>query len=419
MEGIHPREIDLGLSRISEVAKRLNINPAKHKVITVAGTNGKGSCVATLERILVDSGCTVGTYTSPHIRCYNERIKLNGANASDQVICDAFAEIDQARQEITLTYFEYGTLAAMLIFQQLNIQYWVLEVGLGGRLDAVNIIDPDIAVITSIDIDHTDWLGDTRELIAIEKAGILRKGIPVVCAERDPPVTLHSELEKYQAKSYWINSDFGYSGSDDVINAYVKSVAGDRLAFNSLPYPKLPQDSVLAALQVLNLLELAPTESYLRSMLENFQLSGRFEQWDQNGQTFIFDVAHNAAAGSKLEKTYRHRVGQKCIAVLAMMSDKKHDASLLPILPWVDHWVVTQIDEMPRTAKKEDLNAVLTSLDVDSERISETDNVGLAVSKAMSLASTNTPILIFGSFYTVAAAQEFLSANDNLETRGL
>jgi len=202
LETLHPKEIELGLKRVSTVAERMGLLSPTAKVITVAGTNGKGSCVRTMEALLAAQNISCGAYTSPHLRRYNERVRLNAVEASDQALCEAFAEINAARAEISLTYFEFATLAALTLFQKHQLDYWLLEVGLGGRLDAVNILDPDVAVITQIDLDHQEWLGDTREVIAVEKAGILRSGMPCIIADEKPPGTLTAAAEGLACSVY-------------------------------------------------------------------------------------------------------------------------------------------------------------------------------------------------------------------------
>src|SRR5690606_5945833 len=211
LEQCHPTEIDLGLARIHQVAERLQLLTPAARVITVAGTNGKGSCVAAVAALLRAAGLRVGVYTSPHLRRYNERIAVDNEFASDSEICAAFAAIAAACNGISLTYFEYGTLAALEIFRQRKVEVMVLEVGLGGRLDAVNILAADFAVITSIDLDHQDWLGNDREAIGAEKAGIVRAGRPLVCADPSPPASIRAAALTVGAPYYGINETFGFS----------------------------------------------------------------------------------------------------------------------------------------------------------------------------------------------------------------
>ena len=209
-ENLHPLTIDLGLDRVKRVYQALNPNKISPITITVAGTNGKGSCIAYLEAIYKAQGYRVGTYSSPHILKYNERIKINGEPVSDSIICEAFKKIETVRNETSLSYFEFGTLAALIIFQNSNLDVQLLEVGLGGRLDAVNIVEPDITLITSIGIDHVDWLGSTREAIGREKSGIFRKNTPAIVGDIDPPETVIETAHKKNAQLYLINTDFHY-----------------------------------------------------------------------------------------------------------------------------------------------------------------------------------------------------------------
>lgn len=218
IEAAHPTEIDLGLERVAKVAERLNLDFSRSKVITVAGTNGKGSTCAMLDSIIRASNATSGVYSSPHFLEYNERIKINGLDASDEVIVDAFCRIDQAREELSLTYFEYGTLAALIIFSDLKLDYVILEVGLGGRLDAVNIVDPDISVITSIALDHIDWLGDDIESIAREKAGIFRPNKPAVCAMSPVARSIVQHSAELNAPLYLFDQDYRLDDAQKVWN---------------------------------------------------------------------------------------------------------------------------------------------------------------------------------------------------------
>ena len=215
LEQIHPQQIELGLQRVRTVAERADLIQLPGIVITVGGTNGKGSTCAMLASILQEAGYTTGVYASPHLLRYNERVKLNGVEVSDQDLCSAFAEIEQKRADISLTFFEFGTLAAFSIFKKYKPDVFILEVGLGGRLDATNIIDADVAVITSIDLDHCDWLGDTREAIAVEKAGIYRSRRPAINGEPQAPASLYATAQKIGASLYSVGEQFSYLATDN------------------------------------------------------------------------------------------------------------------------------------------------------------------------------------------------------------
>jgi len=217
-ESLHPSAIDLGLERPGKVLKALGLDSPQHTVITVAGTNGKGSSVAMLESILLAAGYRVGSYTSPHLQCYNERIRIQGEMVSDEALCQSFERIDQARGEESLTYFEFGTLAAIDLFERAGLDVAVLEVGLGGRLDAVNLLDAEVALITAIDIDHAAWLGENREAIGREKAGIFRPGRPAVCSDPQPPDSLQACAAGLGVQLYRLGHDFHYRDEGETCN---------------------------------------------------------------------------------------------------------------------------------------------------------------------------------------------------------
>ncbi len=297
LEQNHPQEIDLGLERVACVAARMALLNPSAKVVTVAGTNGKGSCVTATAALLASAGFSVGVYTSPHLIHYNERIVVDSKPVADEEICAAFAAIYSACQQvsaeypqpISLTYFEYGTLAALEIFRRRNVGAIVLEVGLGGRLDAVNIIDADIAVITSIALDHTDWLGDNREAIGYEKAGIMREGKPVICADFSPPETVLNQAKTLAAPLYLINRDFGFTPIDSErwnwwTGAY---------EFRDQPLPQLPLPSIAAALQVAYLSGLDLSELDAFNCVADLRVPGRFQTLEWNERQIILDVAHN------------------------------------------------------------------------------------------------------------------------------
>lgn len=426
METLHPSEIDLGLSRVEQVAATLNIAKTRAKVITVAGTNGKGSCVATLEKLLSDNQYQVGTYTSPHVTRYNERIKLLQREIDDQILCDTFALIDEARGTISLTYFEFATLAALYIFSQSSLDYWILEVGLGGRLDAVNIIAPDVAVITSIDLDHEAWLGDTREKIAAEKLGILRPRVACVCAEPNPTSNMYDIFDTMQVKPMSINHDFSVTleaGSSRV--CFDISIDGQDVGKIFLERPNLPLNSVAAALQVLSLCDALPSNDSIAQSLSTLALFGRFETIERDSRRIILDVAHNPAAGQLLADNLKRvtfapadgRYSAKpVLAVVGMMADKNIAHTLSPLCPLVDEWFTCEFDGMTRTAKSEELANILVNLGVNDQNVLQCQNVGEAMASAWQRTQQSTlsadqecaTMLVFGSFITVSFAHEFL-----------
>ncbi|WP_075188001.1 bifunctional folylpolyglutamate synthase/dihydrofolate synthase [Teredinibacter haidensis] len=409
METLHPSEIDLGLDRVSLVAITLGLeafinprNTAPHfpKVVTVAGTNGKGSCVALLEKFLITVDKAVGSYTSPHLLTYNERIKINGNPVSDKCLCDAFARIDIARGATSLTYFEFGTLAAFLLFQQYKVDYWLLEVGLGGRLDAVNILPPDIAVITSIAIDHESWLGNSREAIASEKAGILRPKIPFVCAEADVPKSLQKIAQELDVYGFHINQDFGCRVQHDGIEIYsVSHTQALKLSSVNLPLP-----SVAAAWQVISLLGLTLCPLEAAAVIEGFTLPGRFSPHHlSNGRLIFFDVAHNPAATVLLAEKLSGAEPEVKVAIVAMMADKDIRGALKNLLKNIQHWYVADLPDVPRAAQGERLAAVLMELGVSDRNITLCKTVAFGIDRAQQQFD-GSPLLVFGSFFTVAEA---------------
>ncbi len=418
METLHPSEIDLGLSRIRQVAQRLGISKTRAKVITVAGTNGKGSCIATLEKILTDNHNRVGSYTSPHITRYNERIRLDRCEIDDQTLCDTFTLIDQARAEISLTYFEFGTLAALYIFAHNELDYWLLEIGLGGRLDAVNIIDPDVAVITSIDLDHEAWLGDTREKIAVEKLGILRSHVACVCAEPKPTENMEAIFTSMEVKPANINHAFSAmdeNNGQDVRFTFTNSM--HKVQSICVQRPSLPVNSVAAALQVLCLLNVLPDEEGLTQSLSQLSLFGRFETITFKSCQLVMDVAHNPAAARLLVDNLT-RVNQRpSIAVVGMMADKNIAQTLSPLCPMIDNWITCEFKDMPRSAKSNMLADTLIALGIDNKNVVQCSDVDDAMIHALQKTQTGDQkplIVVFGSFITVSLAHDFLE-NSKIE----
>ncbi len=325
-EGFHPRSIDLGLERAAGVFKALNPDAEKPPTLIVAGTNGKGSCIAFLEAIYRAQGYRVGAYTSPHILRYNERIKIDQQPVSDQLICQAFERIDIVRNNVSLSYFEFGTLAALDIFWRSGLDVQLLEVGLGGRLDAVNIIDSNVSLITSICIDHVDWLGETREAIGYEKAGIFRSGVPAIVGDLNPPESLINMAAERKTPLLRINHDYHYQIKQDSWDWFCKGKK--QRNYLSLPTPALKGEhqyrNASNVLMVLTEMEdcLPVNEQSIRQGLQNIQLSGRFQLIDGDIPVLL-DVAHNPQAvralRSYLDDSFS---GKRIHAVFSMMRDK-------------------------------------------------------------------------------------------------
>jgi dihydrofolate synthase/folylpolyglutamate synthase len=422
LEQSHPKEIDLGLDRIRQVAERLDLLSPRAKVITVAGTNGKGSCVTATAGLLQAAGFSAGVYTSPHLLHYAERIQINGKSVADELICAAFEIIANAcsssaegSAEISLTYFEYGTLAALVIFKQQDVDYIVLEVGLGGRLDAVNIIDADVAVITSIAIDHQDWLGDNREDIGREKAGILREQQLFVCADPNPPQTILALANQLNTRAHFIERDFSFGLQGQSWLWHGKTATGDDVHLPSMHVPHLPLPSMAAALQTVQLLNIELTTEQIEQCLLSLVLAGRFQKLVFHGREFILDVAHNPAATEYFAKRLRVEpaVG-KTFALVAMMSDKDRSASLANLAGLVSEWYLLDLADIPRAATP---IALAENLAVFNLQVKAAGDIQSLMREILTHAQPQDRILVFGSFFTVAAALAYMQA-DSQVSRG-
>lgn len=391
---LHGKEIDLGLDRVNIVAKRLNVLASLPCVITVAGTNGKGSTVAGLEAIYRAADYRTGAFTSPFLFSYNEQIRIDGQMVSDEDLCKAFALVEKARGEISLTVFEFGTLAALVLFAQSALDVWILEVGLGGRLDAVNVVDADVAVITSIAIDHVDFLGDTREKIAIEKAGIFRSHKPVVCGDLNPPHTLLQAAEKMHAPFYQCGKDFHFQEA-----AITWSFTNQTIEYKNLVKNALLTQNMAVVLEVISLLQtkLAVTEKAIIDGLKNIKLPGRM-QIIKGEVTKIYDVAHNPAAVTLLaENLAKHKCEGKTHAVFSMLQDKDIEGSIIKIKNLVDAWYVAPLT-IKRAASKSILEKSFASVDIHPQFFASVQD---AYQHAVNVAKAGDRIVVFGSFYTV------------------
>ncbi len=405
LEQAHPREIDLGLERIRQVAARLDLLEPGVPVVTVAGTNGKGSCVAAVAALARAAGRLPGVYTSPHLLRYNERILVGDQPASDEQICAAFARIHAACQGVSLTYFEYGTLAALSVFREAGVDLLVLEVGLGGRLDAVNIIDPQVAVITAIDLDHQDWLGPDRESIAREKAGILRSGYPFICADADPPASLRDQAARLHAPGFYLGADFGYEQSGDTWSWWGQGRLGEPVVLGPMPLPQLPLPSLAAGLQAAMALQLVLTEAEIAQSLASVSLPGRFQVLEWQGRTLILDVAHNPAAGAYLAARLSQQSRPRRLSLVAMMADKDRHATLAALSPQVDAWYLVDLP-LARAATTGQMTQDLASLGLTA---AGSGDMGNCLSQALAASEPGDQLLVWGSFHTVAAALEQLT----------
>jgi len=402
-ETLHPKAIDLGLDRVRGVAGRLGLERPSHRVITVGGTNGKGSCVAFLEAILSAGGYRVGAYTSPHLLRYNERVRVAGAEADDAALCRAFARIDAARGPASLTYFEFGTLAAVDIFRAAPVDVAILEVGLGGRLDAVNIVDSDAAVVTSVDLDHERWLGSDRNSIGWEKAGIFRPGRPAICADPAPPPRLLEYARAVDALLYCYISDYNFQqrtgewtwGHGDI-------------ALRSLPLPRLFGEHQLgnaaAALMALTALsqELPVSPDAIRQGLLQASVPGRFQLFPGPVE-WILDVAHNPHAAAALARCLAQRpCPGRTHVVLGMLKDKNAAAVAYQLDPVTDCWYALSLDR-PRGRSGQELAAALSAGGV-TRPVVVCSGLQEACRAAVQAADQGDRIVVTGSFYTVAQA---------------
>lgn len=399
----HSRAIDLGLERVRQVWNVLAAPRLAPIVITVAGTNGKGSTVAMLEAILLAAGYRVGAFTSPHLLHYNERIRVQGAPVTDAQICAAFERIDTARGETSLTYFEFGTLAAFEIFQQSPLDVAILEVGLGGRLDAVNIIDSDVAVVTTIALDHTDWLGSTREAIATEKLAIGRAGRPLVLGDAHPPANVDAVAARHGAHLRRIGRDFSYKRDGD---SWVW--ANEQSTRHALPYPSLRGIFQLAnaacAIEALSQLaqQLPVSQNDLRRGLLDASVTGRF-QVIPGKPIRVLDVAHNPESAQSLAGNLeRFEPMMTKIAVLGMLKDKDMLGVITPLTGCFDRWFIGGITA-ERGASAATLHAVLIAANVSADQIDMSETIDDAYQKACESLQEGV-IVVFGSFYTVAQA---------------
>lgn len=408
LERLHPKTIELGLARIRQVAERLPVSAESIKFV-VAGTNGKGSTCAMLEAILLASGYRVGMYTSPHLIDFNERARINGESVDDASLVAAFEAVERARAGVSLTYFEFTTLAILTIFAAQRLDAWVLEVGLGGRLDAVNLIDADCAIVTSIDIDHAEWLGDTREKIGLEKAHVYRPGRPAICSDPEPPLTLIEHAQAIGADLWRFGHDFNYAGDKQQW-----AFAGRQGRRNALAYPALRgANQLLNAAGVLAALEsvrqqLPVTQQAVRQGLLQAALPGRFQI--QPGQpTVILDVAHNPHAAAVLEKNLGNMgYHPYTYAVFGMLADKDIEQVVSHLAKRIDKWFCASLPG-PRGVSARELQtrvgAVLAAKAAELDPAPTTegfDDVVSAYDAAVRAANPDDRIVVFGSFLTVA-----------------
>jgi dihydrofolate synthase / folylpolyglutamate synthase len=402
-ETLHPKSIDLGLDRVARVADRLGLLNPGCPVITVAGTNGKGSTVAMLESVYRTAGYRACAYTSPHLVRYNERVRIHGRLATDSELCEAFEAVDTARGEVTLSYFEFGTLAALWLFREAGADVMILEVGLGGRLDAVNIVDADVAVVTAVGIDHQEWLGPDRESIGAEKAGIFRAGRPAVCGDRQPPASVRETACRVGARWIAAGEDFAWTRQ----GARWSFRGPDGQGWDDLPLPPLEGEVQLdnAATALAVVAQLLPSLPVSREAvadgLRQARLAGRFQQIHSEPKVIV-DVAHNPLGAEALAVTLGERPARgRTLAVVAMMADKDMDGFIRALAPQISHWFAGGLPDVPRAATGEALCGRLRAR--VSSPVSCHETVAQAYAAACGQAAPGDRVLVFGSFHTVAA----------------
>jgi dihydrofolate synthase / folylpolyglutamate synthase len=415
IERLHPKTIALGLERIGRVREQLALEPC-FPVITVGGTNGKGSTCAMLESILHHAGYRVGCYTSPHFLRYNERVRVGRVELPDAALVRAFGEVERMRGDVALTYFEYATLAALWLFVEQHLDVAVLEVGLGGRLDAVNAFDADCAVVTAVDIDHVDYLGADREGIGAEKAGIFRAGRPAVCSDSSPPKRLIRHAADIGAGLLRIGRDFGVK-----VQGRHWQYWGPRGPRSALPHPALrgacQLDNAAAAITALECLRerLPVTMNDIRQGLLQVELPGRF-QVIPGRPPVILDVAHNAHAARALAANLAVMgCTGRTVSVFGMLRDKDVAGVVAAVAPQISHWFIAGL-AVPRGADAADLNCALDAAGIAA--YTRCASVADAYAQACDMATENDRIAVFGSFYTVASVMPLLASRRTARAAG-
>ena len=405
LEQLHPSAIDLGLDRVQRVSVALGLNP-DFPIITVGGTNGKGSTCAYLEAMLQAAGYKTGLYTSPHLLRYNERVRMAGAESNDADLVSAFERIDAARGETSLTYYEFGTLGAMLQFIDAEVDVAILEVGLGGRLDAVNIFDADAAIVTSVDLDHQHYLGDSRELIGFEKAGIYRALRPAVCADPNPPASLITHIGKLGADGWLLGKDFHWEPTSE---RWV--YRGRDWLLSDLPLPVMggahQTRNAAGAIAVLEALRnrLPVDAQAIAQGLRHACVAGRFQRIGQHPE-IVLDVAHNPEAARALAATLTaYPVAGRTWGVIGVLADKDIAGVITALSTQFDGWFVCTPDS-PRALAASALADTLRQ-QVSDAHVTQCDDPAAALEMAKKQAAVDDRIVAFGSFYTVAAVLNY------------
>jgi dihydrofolate synthase/folylpolyglutamate synthase len=415
-DSVHPRSIDLGLTRVAEVAGRLGIASPAYRVITVGGTNGKGSVAAHAEALLSAAGTRVGLFTSPHLTRYNERIRVDGAEVGDAELIGAFELIEAARGTTTLTFFEYNTLAALAVFARRGVEVAVLEVGLGGRLDATNLISPDVAVVASVGLDHREWLGDSLEAIGAEKAGIFRAGRPAVLGTADMPASVFEVIAALGARALTAGREFtwevpgerwSYQGPDLTLRGLAPSALAGSIQYRNAATAL----TAVAALAAVAPLGAGLDERAVNAALGRVRLAGRFEIVP-GAVEWILDIAHNEPAARVLARHLNERplpspaaAGRgRTFAVAGMLADKDAAGIAAALAPCIDHWILCALPG-PRGGSAA---ALAGRMQLTAPRSTLADSVAEGCVRARALARPGDRVVVLGSFYTVGPAREWL-----------
>jgi dihydrofolate synthase / folylpolyglutamate synthase len=396
IEQSHPvHQIELGLERVLNVAQRANLHQLPGKIILIGGTNGKGTTARLLEQVLLAQGFSVGVYSSPHLLQFNERLRLNGVDLPDADWVDAFAFVEQLRNNIALTYFEFTTLVAFRILQQHQPDFCLIEVGLGGRLDATNIVSPDASVITTVDLDHQDWLGNNRESIGFEKAGIFRPGRLTVIGDLNPPLSVLQQAKMLGCNTIKAQHEYHYAE-----HATDWQWQGQSHSYTTLPLPAMPIQNAACVLAVLESFGLLPAAEQLAGILTKLTLPGRM-QYIQNQPAIILDVAHNPQSAAylgaqltKLKPRYR-----RMLALTGMLKDKDIQQTLLPLTPLFDQWHLVSLGGA-RGATAQQLADKLADV---ASNVQLHDDIQAAYQDISRALQPDELLVVFGSFFTVSA----------------
>ncbi|KEY91303.1 bifunctional protein folC [Candidatus Photodesmus blepharus] len=395
LTNIHSTTIDLGLERVSSVAKESNLIKPAQTVITVGGTNGKGLTCAFIETVLLDAGYSVGVYSSPHLIHYNERVRINGKNLTDTKYVQAFNFIEKQRSGVSLSFFEYSTLAALYSFKNENVDVILLEVGLGGRLDATNVVEHDVSIIVSLGIDHVDWLSKDINVIGFEKAGIFRAGKPAICGEPRAPWTVSSYANKIGANYYQIEIEYEYKFTKNLTWQWKSG----SVTMDDLPIPRLPLQNAATAIMALNCSEIDISKNNIINALYSVSLPGRIQLLSSD-PTILLDVAHNPHSARYLVKHIRqYYTGLKFHVVIGMLNDKDIKTTIDVLSPISSKWYPTSLS-VPRGAHADELCEYLVHF--EGKYSSSVEAL-----KAALLAKDKDAVLVVGSFHTVAQVLKY------------